>query len=335
MRPTLVRLIALLVLAPLSGLAAGAQRLAVLSKTDRTLSLVDPDTLRVEARMPAGEDPHEVAVSPDGRTAYVSNYGYGRLHTITRIDLAGRRTLGTVDTGALRGPHGLAWAGDRLWFTAEVAKAIARLDPATGRIDLILGTGQNRTHMIKVWPDLEHIFTSNVNSGTISILDREPVTTPPPPGAPLPRVDWNETAVKVGRGSEGFDISPDHRELWVANALDGTISVIDIAGRRVVATLAVNVPRANRLRFTPDGRRVLVSAGPQLVVLDAAARTVTARIPVGHGSGGVLVAPDGRRAWVACGPDNSVAVVDLRTLSVTGRIQAGGNPDGMAWVAPH
>ena len=70
--------------------------------------------------------------------------------------------------------------------------------------------------------------------------------------------DWEETVVKVGNGSEGFDVSPDGREVWVANAQDGTISVIDFAGRKVVATLMANVPGANRLKFTPDGKRVLV-----------------------------------------------------------------------------
>ena len=55
-------------------------------------------------------------------------------------------------------------------------------------------------------------------------------------------------------------------------------------------------------------------------------------MPVGHGSGGVLVEPSGARAFVACGPDNSVAVVDLQTLKVTGHVDAGGEPDGMAWA---
>ena len=53
-----------------------------------------------------------------------------------------------------------------------------------------------------------------------------------PPGGgrgpgPSPRADWNETVVAVGRGAEGFDVSPDGKEVWVANAQDGTISIID------------------------------------------------------------------------------------------------------------
>jgi YVTN family beta-propeller protein len=165
-----------------------------------------------------------------------------------------------------------------------------------------------------------------------------PSSAPPPPpggaGAGPRRTDWNETVVRVGNGSEGFDVSPDRKEIWVANSEDGTISVVDVAGKKVIETLAANVGGANRLKFTPDGKRVLVStlSGPDLVVLDAATRKETKRVPIGHGAAGIVVQPDGARAFVACTPDNYVAVIDLRSLEVTGKIQSGGNPDGMAWA---
>jgi YVTN family beta-propeller protein len=119
----------------------------------------------------------------------------------------------------------------------------------------------------------------------------------------------------------------------VANAQDGTISVLDIAAKKVAATLAANVPGANRLKFTPDGKLALVSAGPNLVILDAATRQEVKRLVLGHGSAGIQMQPDGARAYVACGPDGFVAVVDLKTLEVVGHIDVGGNPDGLAWAA--
>lgn len=325
--------------------------LLILSKQNHTLAIVDPTTLRVVARVPVGEDPHEVIASTDGRTAYVSNYGFGRYHTLAVIDLAKQKPLPTIDLGALRGPHGLVFVQGKVWFTAEAAKAIGSYDPATGKIDWIMGTGQNRTHMIYVFPDAKRILTTNVNSGTVTILDKtdHPAGMPPgpPPGMPAgasgggpppgpppmpPGGDWLETVVPVGHGSEGFDVSPDGKEAWVANAQDGTISIIDLGSKQVTETLAANVPRANRLKFTPDGKRVLVSAGPDLVVLDAATHKEIKRLAIGHGSGGVLIQPDGARAYVAFSPDNFVAVIDLNTLSVVGKIIAGGNPDGLAWA---
>ena len=50
-------------------------RLIVLKKEDATLVTVDPSTGKVLGRVPTGEGPHEVAVSADGATAFVGNYG--------------------------------------------------------------------------------------------------------------------------------------------------------------------------------------------------------------------------------------------------------------------
>jgi len=327
--------------------------LLVLSKHDHTLAIVDPATLSVTARMPVGDDPHEVIASSDGRTAYVSNYGFGAFHTIAVLDLVTPKPLKSIDLGALSGPHGLDFQQGKLWFTAEAAKSIGRYDPATDKIDWILGIGQNRTHMLYVFPDGKRIVTTNVNSGTVTVAEHQeakggppaaggplpgqPGGPPPgfPPGAILPPVgDWVMSNISVGQRDEGFDVSPDGKEAWIANAGDGTVSVVDLAEKRVTATLQVDVKSANRLKFTPDGKRVLISTlgGADLVVIDAARHKVEKRVPVGHGAAGILVQPDGKRAYVACTPDDNVAVIDLSTLTVAGHIEAGGNPDGLAWA---
>ncbi|HEY1986583.1 MAG TPA: cytochrome D1 domain-containing protein [Terracidiphilus sp.] len=331
------------------GQATPAASLLALSKQDHTLAIVDPADLRVLARIPVGDDPHEVTASADGLTAYVSNYGFGAFHTLTMIDLAGQKPKGVIDLGALRGPHGLFFTQDKVWFTAEAAKAIGSYDPAAGKIDWIMGTGQNRTHMLYVFPDAKKILTTNVNSATVSMLEKteRPAGLPPgpppgqaggappemPPGPPPapPGGDWNETVIAVGRGSEGFDVSPDGKEAWVANAQDGTVSVIDIANKRVTATLDANARGANRLKFTPDGKLVLITPGSALVIYDAATRKEVKRLPSVHGSGGIQMQPDGARAYVACGRDGYVAVIDLKTLEPVGKIEVA-SPDGLAWA---
>jgi len=327
-----------------------ASALLVLAKQDNTLAIVDPSTLKVIARIPVGNDPHEVTASTDGETAFVSNYGFGAYNTLAVVDLVAQKTLTAVDLGALRGPHGLAFVGGKVWFTAEAAKAIGSYNPTTKSVDWILGTGQNRTHMIYVSPEMKLMVTTNVSSGTVSIIEKSAGVTgqggprpgvPPPggragPGGPMgtPGGDWNETVVKVGDGSEGFDVSPDGKEIWVANAGDGTVSIIDVAKKQVTQTLAADVGGANRLKFTPDGKIALVSTlrGSDVTVMDAATRKTIRRIPVGHGSAGIVMQPDGARAYVACSPDGYVAVIDLHSMEVIGRIEAGQNPDGLAWV---
>ena len=319
--------------------------LLALSKRDHTLAIVDPNTLQVIARAPVGPDPHEVIASSDGKTAYVSIYGGGRYHALSVIDLVGHKALPDIDTGALNGPHGLTFVGGKVWFTAEGAKAVASYDPASAQIDWIMGTGQNRTHMIYVTQDEKQIYTTNVSSATVSILEKvtlppmgpppgmQPppgsMPPPPPPGGTQPRMDWSETVIPVGKGDEGFDVSPDGRELWTANAQDGTLSVIDLTTHTVTATLDSKTFGANRLKFTPDGKLVLISSlrDGDLVIYDAASRKEFKRVQIGHGAAGILVDPEGNRAFIACGPDNYVAVLDLKTLEVTGHIDVGGEPD--------
>ncbi len=268
---------------------ARAQRpspmLLVLEKGDRKLAIVNPVALKVIARVPAGPDPHEVVASSDGRLAYISNYGGpdSDLHTISVVDLAARKPLPAIDIAPLHSAHGLDFVGGKLYFTAETNKVIGRYDPSTRHIDWILGTGEDRTHMVWVAPSLDRIFTSNVNSGTISIIE---YLTPPSPGFIPPgglRKTWEVTNVRSGRGSEGFDVSPDGKEVWAANALDGTVTIIDVARKKAEKTFAISVKGANRLKFTLDGKHVLVSglggpslegqnSSPNLVVIDVATR---------------------------------------------------------------
>jgi YVTN family beta-propeller protein len=345
-----VRLVSLLTLGGLC--AAGfestpREALLVLSKGDHTLAIVDPTTLKVVAKAPVGPDPHEVIASSDGKMAYVSNYGFGRYDTLAVIDLVAQKALDSISLGPLRGPHGLFYEGGKTWFTAEGAKAIGRYDPATQKVDWILGTGQNRTHMIWVEPDAKTIYTTNVSSGTVSIIDKTVPAPPPgpPPGGGMgpgpgpgrppmgpPGGDWNETVVKVGRGSEGFDVSPDRKQMWVANGQDGTISVIDLASKQVVDTLQANVPGANRLKFTPDGKLVFISSlgNAGITVLDAATHKEVKRLSITH-TAGIQVQPDGSRVYVASTGGNYVAVIDPAKLVEVGRIDAGPQPDGMAW----
>jgi YVTN family beta-propeller protein len=329
-----------------------SETLLVLSKADNSLATIDPHTLKVLARVPVGQDPHEVIASSDGKLAYVSNYGGGSGTTIAVVDLVNQKALPPIDLGSLRGAHGLTFVAGKLWFTAEGAKVIGSYDPATRKIDWVLGTGQNRTHMIFVSPDLKRIVTANVSSGTMSIIEKTtvmgrggPGPGGPPPGGPGrgapkgpppggPRTDWEQTVIPVGKGPEGFDVSPDGKEIWAANAQDGTVSIIDVAGRKVTQTLDANVRGANRLKFTLDGKLVLVSTlgGADVTLLDASTHQPVKRIPIGHGAAGVLMHPDGSRVYVACTPDNYVTIIDLKSLEVTGHLEAGGQPDGLAWA---
>jgi YVTN family beta-propeller protein len=351
-----------------------ASALLILEKDSTQLDIIDPATLKIVAKVPVGADPHEVIASADGKTAYVSNYmgQQGPQHKLSVVDLVGQKALPPIELGALEGPHGLDFAGGELYFTAETSKVIGRYDPATKKIDWVMGTGQDRTHMVWVGQSLDKIVISNVSSATISII--ELVSQPnggfgPPPGAsganglppganggrgPGPggppggrgnQKSWEITNIPVGRGAEGFDVSPDGKEIWAGNAQDGTVSIINFASKKVIQTVPISVMGANRLKFTLDGKLVLVSglgmggpgqgaasSAPNLVVLDAASRKEVKKLNLGGGAAGILMDPNGSRAFVASSGGNNVAVIDLTGLIVTGQIAPLGQPDGMAWA---
>jgi len=301
--------------------------LLVLEKNDKSMAIVDPGTLKVVGRVPAGEDPHEIVASDDGKYAYISNYGafQNPQHTISIADLSAQKALPAVDLGVLRAPHGLEMVNGKVYFTAEGSKVIGRYDPATHQVDWTLGIGQNRTHMLVVSRDESRIFTANVNSDTISILDRDKNGD---------ASGWIQTPIPVGKGPEGFDVSPDGKEVWAANSHDGTLSIIDLVSKKVVQTLDLHTKFANRVKFSPDGKLVLISdlGMGDLIVLDASAHKEIKRLNLGRGVAGILIVPDASRAYVAVSTDGQVAVVDLKIFSVTGRITTGKGPDGMAWA---
>jgi YVTN family beta-propeller protein len=301
--------------------------LLVLNKEDATLSIFDPGTLKTVSQIPVGEGPHEIAVSDDGKFAFVANYGARTPgSTISVIDLSAQKELCRVDLGALRRPHGIAFADGKVWFTAEENKLIARYDPGANRIDWILGLGQNRTHMLVFSQDRSQLFTSNIQSDSITMLQR----SSDPAG-------WTATNIPVGKGPEGGDISPDGREFWAANSGDGSISIIDVAGKKVVQTLDVRTNRSNRLKFTHDGKLVLISdlGNNALLILDAASRKEVKRLNLGRQPEGILIARDGAHAYVAIAGEKTVAVLDLKTLEVTTRISTGAGPDGLGWAVRH
>ncbi len=308
--------------------------LLAISKTNHTLAIVDPITLKIIAKIPVGEDPHELVASTDGKTAYVCIYGGGSLHEINIIDLVAQKPVKNIDTRPMFGPHDITFVNAKVWFTAEGSKAIARYDPATDKLDWSMGTGQDRTHMIYVSPDNKRIYTSNVSSGTVSILV-DTIMQPgimAPPNA-RPREEWIQTIIPTARGSEGFDVSPDGNELWTASSEDGSISIIDVKAKKLATKINANVLGANRLKFTPNGNQVLISSlqNGDLTIYDALSHKEIKKIKTGHGAAGILMDPIGLRAFVACSADNYIAIIDLKTLEIIGHIDVGGMPDGLAW----
>jgi YVTN family beta-propeller protein len=76
-------------------------RLLVVNKAEASLSVVDLAQRKEIARIPTGDAPHEVAVSPDGQIAVVTNYGTRAEpgNTLTVVDLGTLQPVATIDLG--------------------------------------------------------------------------------------------------------------------------------------------------------------------------------------------------------------------------------------------
>jgi YVTN family beta-propeller protein len=305
---------------------ATADTLLVVNKRDATLALVDPVAMKVTGKVATGKEPHEVAVSDDGKIAVVCNYARGA-NSLTVIDVGEKREVRQFALPGLAQPHGIQAVGSRFYITAEGSLAVARYDVAADRIDWIAGTGQDVTHMLLVTPDEKKIYTANIGSNSVSIIDL----------SNAPRwIDVKQLA--VGRGPEGMDLSPDGTALWVAGVASpkeaARISVIDPKTDSIVRTIPTGTKLANRLRFAPDGTRVAVSdpGTNEVWIFDAATGDVVKKIPTAAGPAGILFTPDGKRLFVACADAGKVQVIDTATWSITGEIETGAEPDGMAYA---
>jgi YVTN family beta-propeller protein len=311
--------------------------LLVVNKSAHNVGVLDLATGKTLATIPTGHGPHEVAVSPDGSLALVTNYGERNKpgSSLTVIDVARRAAIRTIALGEHLRPHGVAFFADgrRAAITTEDSRHLLVVDARSGRIERAIETAQDASHMVALAPDARHAYVANLGSGSLTVIDLEA-------GKVVKQV-------VTGDGAEGVAVTPDGREIWVSNRAANTVSVVDAKSLDVVATLP-SPGYPIRAVLTPDGRHALVSnaRSAELAVFDVKARKELQRLKLleddkgmvsqlfGTGSFpvGIAVSADGRRAFVAITGGDRIAVVDTKTWTVTGYWEAGDEPDGMAVV---
>lgn len=313
---------------------AKAETLVVVCKSDFQVALVDPATEKVLVKLPTGRGPHEVAVSPDGRTAYVSNFGRYSVYpagdmdhdkasnTITAIDLIDRKVKSTFDLGTHTGPHGMIVShdGKTMWVTTETPQAVLELDSSSGKILHIWNTTQQRSHMIVTTPQESKFYVTNTVSGTVSVIDRS---------------TGEVKVLTTGPGTEGIAISPDGKEVWAASRTDAKIEIISTASDTIVASFPSGGKSPKRLDFTPDGAQVWVtnSGSEATTVFDARGRELIATIATSKDPSGVSISADGHHAYVTNSAANLLTFVDVATRKILNTMQIGTDPDGVAWSA--
>jgi YVTN family beta-propeller protein len=300
-----------------------AQQLLVVNKSSNSLSFVDPETRHETAVVSTGFAPHEVVVSSDGNTAYVTDYGNGQRpgNTITIVDIATARATGTISLGEHTRPHGISVASDgTLWVTTEGSSHVLQVDPDSRQVLQAIETGQRVTHMVVVAEEANRAFTANIGGGNVTAVDTKA-------GSVIEHIT-------TGAGAEGIDLSHDGRLVYITNREAGTLCEIDVVTTRVLRTLEVG-DFPIRVKLRPTGREALVSngRGNEVVAVNLDSWEVVRRLDIGTMPIGIQITPDNRTAYVANTGDDKISVIDLVNWRLNGEIIAGDEPDGMAWVA--
>jgi YVTN family beta-propeller protein len=309
---------------------AGQLTLLVANQGDRDLSIIDPAAGQQIATVPEGGiTGHEVAASPDGRTAYVpiyGNSGVGKPGTDGRnmvvIDIAARKVTGDVDFGHGVRPHAAVFGPKNglLYVTTELDNSVTIIDPHTLKVVGSVPTGQAESHMLAISSDGRRGYTANVGPGTVSVLDLENRKT--------------IAVVPISRMTQRISISPDDSMVFTADQTKPRLAVIDTSTNKVKTWVPLPATGYGTAS-TKDGRSLLVAVPPanKVAVVDLGTLKVVHTIDVPSAPQEVLIRPDNHVAYVSCNASHKVVAIGLNDWKVQKLIDAGKGADGLAWAA--
>ena len=263
---------------------------------------VDLGSGSVGARIPVVTEgaPSDVAISPDGSTAYVA----GAFDELVRIGVATDTEEAPVEMNG--GPWRLAIApdGKRAYATAPGEDNVVVFDLAAGTEIGAIPVG-HQPEGIAVTPDGSRAYVVNRTDGTVSVID---LATDSVIGAPIP----------VGSEPTDVGVTPDGRAVYVVNHLGQSVSVIDVSTDAVLTTIPTSGVEGERIAISPDGSRAYVLSETEGVVpIDLATGTAGAAIPLTGVSRDVAILPDGSRAYLTHGEQQTQLFFgDLRPLDL-------------------
>jgi YVTN family beta-propeller protein len=321
-------LVAALALAGCAHQRSGGGELSVFVVSKRqpaSLYRLDPLRGTITGRTSLGVNGHEVAVSVDGRLAYVPIYGDGAVgrpgtdgSTIEVIDARTLRRVDVIDLGAGVRPHSLVERDGLIWVTAEKAQAVLIVDPRTSRVVGRVPTGQPESHALVFSPDGRRAYTANVGAGTVSVID-----------AVARRL---EAVIPVARRIQRVTVSPDGRHLFTHDTDAPRLAVIDTATNMLARW--IELPDASYASVvTPDGRSLLVLSPVRRRVHVVDLATLTVVRTVDPDCDPAFAAVSGGAAYLSCPRDGKVAVLDLPSLTMRPAIPVEPGIEGLA-VAP-
>ncbi len=306
--------------------ATGDKGLILIDKRGNQIRFVHPATFAEQSAFPtAGGAPHDLAISPDHRTAYVPIYGDGIYlknpnpgTSILVVDLASQKPAGTIDISPHQAPHGIQIDDNgTLYVVTDISKKLLIIDPKTRKVETAIdveGTG----HWLAVLPDASKAYVANQTAHDfISVVDLK-------------------TRKMIGRipakgGSRGIVASPDGRRVYAIEAGEPDILVIDTATNAIVdqVRLQGQSQPGYKLRLSPDGRTLVtcggLGGGASIInIIDTSDLHGTQHVlKAGMNAMGFAFAPDGRTVLVGNDGDGTVTVIDTAKRAVVHSFKAG------------
>lgn len=307
----------------------GTTGLILIDKVGHHIRFYDPKTWTEISNIEVGINPHDIALSPDHKTAYVPIYGagvYGRNpnpnHVIAVIDLASRMQVGTIDVSPYVAPHGIQIdSSGTLYVTCDASRKLLIIDPKTRTIKDAIDT-DGTSHWVAVLPDASKAYAVNKNDRPfITVIDL--------------KARKIKTRISVPNGTEGVSASHDGKRVVALDYKDPVLHVIDTATDTIIdnVTLEGNHRAGSRVRFSPDGNEILTDNNEQLLNIISASDLHGRQmiVPIGKTPMGMGFAPDNRTMIVGNHGDGSVSVIDMKEGKELKRFQAGAGIETMTW----
>jgi YVTN family beta-propeller protein len=202
-------------------LLPASQRAIVCLSMDNSLAIVDLGAGKVIKRIPVGVAPFDVAISNDGTTAYVSNWG-------GRHPRQGDLTADSAGTPTVVDQRGIASSG-----------TVGIVDLASGKMTSEIPVGLHPSD-VELSTDGISLFVANANSDTVSVIDLS--ASPGPHSGPSPEDRKREFRVinipvrpdeKLPFGSMSNALALSGDQLYVADGGNNAVAVVDRADEKV------------------------------------------------------------------------------------------------------
>ena len=237
-------------------------------------------------------------------------------HTLGLIDPQAGRQIATVDEAGVTGHEVIASPDGRTAYVPIYGDSgvglpgsdgsnLVVVDLAsrkvTGSIDFGRGV---RPHCPMIGPKDGLLYVTTELDQSVTIIDPKTLKTV----GSIPTTQPESHMLAITR---------DGRRGYTANVGPGTVSVLDMEGRKTIAVIPV-APKIQRIALSVDDRLVFTSdqTKPQLAVIDTATSKVKTWVQMPAQGYGTAPTPDGRWLVVALRTGNQVAVVDLKSMKV-------------------